>query len=372
MMKPILLHVFPSLAVGGQQTRFAIIANRLGKEFRHRLVSLDGQEAAVGLLDPGLDYALLPVRADAANPIERLRRIVKINAAAGADVLITYNWGAIEWAIVNRIFFRKPHIHLEDGFGADEAERQKLRRVVTRRLVLSQSTVVVPSRNLQLIARSHWRLTPQRVIYIPNGIDPDRFDDIPTSGEPFFQRRTEECVIGSFSPLRREKNIERLLAAFAEVIKVWSRPTRLVICGDGPERARLDELSRRLGVADQVTFAGHVPKAEAVMGAFDLLAMTSNTEQMPYTVLEGMAARLPVLATAVGDIAIMVSEENRPYIVPRDDQSRLVAALTRLCGDEGLRRRLGETNRVRVKQAFRIAPMADRFHQILIDATASR
>ena len=368
LMPPVLLHVFPTLAVGGQQTRFATIANHFGGDFRHRLISLDGQDAAIALLHSGIDYVLLPAPAQSAKPLARLRGIAAVTARAGADLLVTYNWGAIEWAIVNRIRFRRPHVHLEDGFGPDEADGQLGRRVLTRRLTLSKSTVVVPSRNLAEIARTQWRLDPKRVVYIPNGIDPRRFDGIPAGGAPFFDRRAEECVIGSFSPLRREKNLGRLLEAFAEVVATSSGSIRLVICGDGPERPGLGDLADRLGVADRITFTGHVPKPEAVMGAFDLFAMTSDTEQMPYAVVEAMAARLPVLATAVGDIATMVGDENRPFIIARDDQRHLVAALARLCGDQALRRRLGNANRVRVEQSFCIAPMADAFRQILIDA----
>jgi glycosyltransferase involved in cell wall biosynthesis len=367
---PVLLHVFPSFEVGGQQTRFATIANQLGAAFRHRLISLNGRDAAVSLLDPSLYYALLPTPPHIANPIERIRRIISLNADAGADVLITYNWGAIDWAIANRVVSSRPHIHLEDGFGPDEANRQKIRRVLTRRFALSRSTVVVPSRNLAKIAHSHWRLESKRVAYIPNGIDPLRFDGIPVSGLPFFDRRAGGCVIGSFSPLRQEKNLGRLLEAFAKIRSRSSYSIFLVICGDGPERPGLTELAQRLGVADRVTFTGHVPKAEAVMGAFDLFAMTSDTEQMPYAVLEAMAARLPVVATAVGDIALMVSAENQPFIVARDDKCRLVESLVLLCTDEGLRRRVGQANRVRVEQRFRIAPMADAFHRILLGATA--
>jgi glycosyltransferase involved in cell wall biosynthesis len=370
LIPPVLLHVFPTLSVGGQQTRFAIIANELGRAFRHRLISLDGRDDAIALLHKGLDYVLLPTPARNANPIDRLREMVAVNSRLGADLLITYNWGAIEWGIVNRIRFGLPHIHLEDGFGPDESDGQKMRRVLTRRLALSKSTVVVPSRNLAEIARTHWRLEPNRVAYIPNGIDALRFDDIPTSGAPFFERHAGECVIGSFSPLRREKNLGRLLEAFAAVIAASPCPIRLVICGDGPERPGLGKLAQRLGIADRITFTGHVPKPEAVMGAFDLFAMTSDTEQMPYAVLEAMAARLPVLATEVGDIAMMVGEENRPFIVGRNDQRRLVTALQRFCSDQGLRRRLGLANRVRVEQSFRIAPMVDAFHRILVNAAA--
>jgi L-malate glycosyltransferase len=370
-MAAVLLHVFPSLAVGGQQTRFATIANRFGRSFHHRLVSLDGRDSATALLARDLDYALLPAPSHRANSIGRWRAIVAAPAWVGADLLLTYNWGAIEWAIVNRCRFRLPHIHLEDGFGPDETDRQKWRRIMTRRVALPRSTVVVPSHGLVEIARSNWRLAPERVFYIPNGIDPPRFDGVAATGLPFFERRIGECVIGSFSPLRQEKNLGRLLEAFAQVAAASPTPLRLVICGEGPERAALGELSRRLGVADRTIFTGHIAKPEAIMTAFDLFAITSDTEQMPYAVLEAMAARLPVVATAVGDIAAMVAESNRPFIVARDDRNGLIAALARLSGDSELRQRLGRDNRVRVEESFAIAPMAAAFYEILTEALAA-
>src|SRR5579884_3881124 len=96
---PKLLHVFPSFSIGGQQTRFATIANRLGRRFRHLVISLDGRQQAAALLDRDLDFTLLPL--PAMRPIARLRRIVQMSGETSADALITYNWGATEWAMVN-------------------------------------------------------------------------------------------------------------------------------------------------------------------------------------------------------------------------------------------------------------------------------
>jgi glycosyltransferase involved in cell wall biosynthesis len=364
---PKLLHVFPSFSIGGQQTRFATIANRLGRGFRHLLISLDGRQEAMTLLDRDLDCALLPL--PPAAPLARLRRIARVSKEAAADALITYNWGASEWAAVNRVWLGRPHIHFEDGFGADEADRQKRRRIWMRSVFLRRSALVVPSRKLAAIAVDLWRLDPRRVHYIPNGIDPARFDALGRTGEPFFSRRDGECIIGSFSPLRREKNIARLLQAFARIAD-GQLPARLIICGEGPERAGLEALAARLNIAARVTFTGHVPRSEAVMGAFDVLAITSDTEQMPYAVLEAMAARLPVLATDVGDIALMVAEDNRPFVVPREDPDRLARALATLCTDEGLRRRLGRDNRRRVEEVFRIDAMVEAFHRVLCAAIA--
>jgi glycosyltransferase involved in cell wall biosynthesis len=370
-MPTTLLHVFPTFAIGGQQTRFATIANRLGPAIRHRLISLDGRAEAAALLDRTLDFDLLSFPSHNVSILRRLRTIAKVSAEVHADILVTYNWGAMEWAFVNRWSRARPHIHLEDGFGLDEADRQKPHRVLARRLTLQRSTLLVPSRNLAEIACTHWKLRPQNVTYIPNGIDPGRFDRLPTDGNPHFQCVPATCTIGSFSPLRPEKNIRRLLEAFAELAKSHSA-IRLVICGDGPERNYLQEFAKGLGIAEAVDFVGHVKSPETVMGQFDLFAMTSDTEQMPYAVLEAMAASRAIVATAVGDIPTMVAEENRPFIVRRDDRQQLVNALAQLSQDASLRRRLGRANRRRVERSFPIEQMADAFQRTIVSLISSR
>src|SRR5207248_9209241 len=100
-MPPTLLHVCPTFAVGGQQTRLATIANRLGQQFRHRLVSLDGRYEAVDLLDPILDFTIVQVE----TPVRDLRNILKLNTRIDADILVTYNWGSIDWVISNSFIF---------------------------------------------------------------------------------------------------------------------------------------------------------------------------------------------------------------------------------------------------------------------------
>jgi L-malate glycosyltransferase len=363
-MTATLLHVFSSLAVGGQQTRFATVANRLGSAFRHRLISLDGNTAAAALLDPSVDYAVLPAPRQTGNLLVRLWHIGAFARTLTADALITYNWGAIEWALANWLFLHRPHIHLEDGFGREEADRQIWRRVMLRRLALRRSRLIVPSRKLVEIAQTVWRLDPEHISYIPNGIDPARFDGLAVTGQPFFERFGGECIVGSFSPLRAEKNIGRLLHAFAALLPARKAAVRLVICGDGPERAALVELARSLGIAERVSFVGHVPKPEAVMGAFDIFVMTSDTEQMPYAVIEAMAARRLVLSTDVGDIATIVAEQNRPFVVPRDDPDAFAAALARLTTDDELCRRIGLANREKVERDYAIPPMVDAFRRI--------
>src|SRR5438309_11790976 len=83
------------------------------------------------------------------------------------DLLVTYNWGAMEWAAAD-LFARIPHLHIEDGFGPEEIAEQLPRRVLFRRLVLNRrSTVVLPSRTLMAIATDIWKIAAERRIFIP-------------------------------------------------------------------------------------------------------------------------------------------------------------------------------------------------------------
>ncbi len=92
----------------------------------------------------------------------------------GPDLLVTSNWGSIEWALA-RIGTGVPHLHLEDGFGPEERAHQLPRRVMARRLLLRQATVVLPSCLLWRVATETWRLPRSNIRLLPNGIDVARF-----------------------------------------------------------------------------------------------------------------------------------------------------------------------------------------------------
>ena len=119
-------------------------------------------------------------------------------------------------------------------------------------------------------------------------------------------------VIGTVAALREEKDLGRLIRAFA--ITSSQTPARLVIVGDGPERAGLEQLVARLDVGDRVSFTGHRDDTPSLYSGFDLFALTSDTEQMPMSVIEAMASGLPVVSTDVGDVRAMLAPENAGFI----------------------------------------------------------
>jgi glycosyltransferase involved in cell wall biosynthesis len=326
------------------------VINHFGKRFRHTVIALDNNFEAANGFASDLDLVLLPPRHLKRGTLHTVFESALVLRNLRADLLITYNWGAIEWAMANRLWLTSRHIHFEAGFSQREADWQVPRRVLFRRWALARSVlVVVPSRLLEDLARRVWRLPGDRVLYVPNGVDVARFSSSARDPTPWFARRPDELVIGTVAPLRPEKNVGRLLRVFATFDR--SITLRLVIAGDGTERPGLERLARELGIADRVVFTGTVAP-EAVLGAFDIFALSSDTEQMPNALLEAMAASRAVAAVNVGDVKNIVSEENRDFIVARDDGPAFAAAIMHLLQNPEKRRVLGVKNRERVATAF--------------------
>lgn len=350
-----LLHVFPSFGIGGLPLRMARIINHFGPRLRHTIVALDENFAAARSFAGDLDLALLPLGERRSGTIRAICAGISLLRRLRPDLLITYNWGAIEWAMANRLYPFARQLHFEAGFGKEEADTQIRRRVLFRRWALARAgTVVVPSHGLDDLARRVWRLPPERVAYVPNGVDVERFTDPPRDLVPGFTRRPGELVVGTVAPLRPEKNIGRLLRAFADLEDPphdGPLTARLIVAGEGTERPALVRLAAELGLAERVVFTGQIA-AEAVLGTFDVFALSSDTEQMPNALLEAMAASRAVAAVDVGDVKGMVSVANHEFVVPRDDSRALTGAMTRLLGDPAKRAELGCDNRRRAVEMF--------------------
>jgi glycosyltransferase involved in cell wall biosynthesis len=344
---PVVVHIFPTFAVGGAQVRFAAIANHFGLAFRHIVVSLDGNLACQERLRPDLDVTFPTVAAGKNAMLSNVWRFRKRLRDWRPDVLVTCNWGAIEFALANILPVTR-HLHVVDGFGPEERTTQIPRRVLVRRIALSRTPVVLPSRNLVRIATEVWKLPPKVIRYVPNGIDLARFAMDGT------RRGSAEPVIGTVAALREEKNISRLLRAFAALLSGRLVPglvPRLVIVGDGPERPALEALAACLGVSERVRFAGHHQDTVAFYAQFDVFALSSDTEQMPLSVIEAMASGLPVVSTDVGDVRLMVAGENLPHITRLDDAA-MAAALAALVGDPAARRQIGHANLLKARRDF--------------------
>ena len=361
-----LLSVFAGFGVGGQQVRFTTIANRLGRSWRHAIVAMNGDVSCRERLDSSLDVSFPDLRTGTdprlgGNPVGLHRRLRAALRALQPQTLLTHNWGTIDWALANR--FPRPlvaHVHAEDGFGPEEAQRQLRRRVWARRVALQRSVVILPSQTLHRLAEQTWRLRPATLRHVPNGIDLQRFGGVRLDRPAEWPLAAGGVVVGTVAALRPEKNLPRLLHAAAQ----QPEDIRLVIVGDGPDRAALERLAATLLPPGHVVFTGHRADPSSSYRHMDIFALSSDTEQMPLSLLEAMASGLPVVSTAVGDVGVMLAPANRPFAVPLDEAA-LADALARMAADPALRARLGADNRARAASCYDQASMVESWARLL-------
>jgi L-malate glycosyltransferase len=343
-----ILHAHSSFSLGGKEARAVRLMNAFGGGVEHTILSAVPQALdARAAIDAGVAARFPDDRPSLAGPpsLSRLRALARY--ARRFDLVLTYNWGAFDMVMARRLFGGPPLVHHEDGFNADEAERLNRKRNLYRRVGLPAAhRLVVPSQRLETIARTVWK--QRHVARIPNGIPVKRFAQA-GAAIPGFARRESEVVIGTAAGLRAVKNLPRLVRA---VDALGERPVRLIIVGQGPERNVIEAEADRLGISDRLLMPGFLARPQEWIGAFDIFALSSHSEQFPISLVEAMAAGLPVVATAVGDIPNMVAEENRALVVPPSDEAAFAKALARLADDAALRHALGEANRRKARAAF--------------------
>lgn len=344
-----ILHCHSTFALGGKEARAVRLMNAFGDAATHTILSATDDLAACDAIDPGVavDFPTDAPSLTGKPAPGRYRQLASY--MHNFDLVLTYNWGSMDAVGARRMFPKgvPPLIHHEDGFNADEAQRLNWKRNAFRRLMLpAADALVVPSVMLEGIARNAWR-QGARVQRIANGIDIARYAGPPAAGSiPGFVRREGDVIVGTIAGLRAVKNLPRLVRAVA----AQAPQVRLVIVGEGPERATIMAEAERCGVLDRVFLAGFLANPHNYAGHFDIFALSSDSEQAPISLIEAMAAGLPVASMDVGDVFNMVAPANREYVAPTEGY--LVWALSKLSGDAELRASLGAANRAHAAAHF--------------------
>ena len=362
MPAPHILHLHSAFDLGGKEARAVRLMNMWGDRARHTIVS--GVPTALGAraaIAKGVKYEI----AQDPPPLTGKPSVKRYEAIADYmrrfDLVLTYNWGAIDGVMAKRVFGKgmPPVIHHEDGFNEDEATGLKVERNMYRRLALPAAhALVVPSRGLDRIAIETWKQPRARVHHIVNGVPTMLYAGRPDpKAIPGFVRNEREVVIGALAGLRAVKDLPLLVRACGGL----SGRFRLVIVGEGPEREAIRQAADAMGIADRLVMPGFLDRPHRYMGLFDLLALSSRSEQFPISVVEAMAAGLPVASVPVGDVPAMLAPENTALVASHIHEVPLRDALQKLVADPDLRARVGAANRARARAEYDEALMIRRY-----------
>lgn len=338
-----ILHAHSTFSLGGKEARAVRLMNAFGDAAHHTILSGTGQFGAREAIEPGIsvDFPTSAPSLQGRPGLGRYRALARY--MRGFDLVLTYNWGAMDAVAARRLLGGSPLIHAEDGFNDDEAAGQKRSRILFRRLMLKGAhRLVVPSETLERIALDVWRQPAGRVTRIGNGIPTQVYGSAEVRPIAGLSRAPGDIVVGTVAGLRKVKNLKRLVRVFSRAV---SGNAKLVIVGEGPEREAVEAEAIAWGVESSLVMPGFLPEPHRYLGNFDIFALTSDSEQFPISLVEAMAAGLPCVATRVGDVAEMLPSGN--VLADPSDEEALAAGLAELMGSPERRSEIGAANRAK-------------------------
>jgi glycosyltransferase involved in cell wall biosynthesis len=343
------LHVITSLTVGGAERLVVSAAARLP---RGRFDSAICCFAARGPLAADAEAAGVPIWCldefpGVGHPLAFVR-LLRLIRGFRPDIVHTHLQSPNLYGRLAAVLAGVPRIAATEHnvYGAKAARYVGVERALAKRT----HALIAVSNEVRGFLAAQLKIAPSAIRVIRNGVAPatvsaDRAAD--------FRRMAGGGAgtrIGVVASLTRKKGHDVLLEALARL------PDRddvhVLVAGDGPERAALEQLARSLGLGGRVHFLGNVANPADVLAASDLFVLPSRIEGLPLALLEAMQAGKAVVATAVGGVAEAVADGRSGLLVPPESPDALATAIGRLLVSPPLREQLGAAARETVSRGF--------------------
>jgi glycosyltransferase involved in cell wall biosynthesis len=360
---PVVVHVVLSLGPGGTEQLVVALCARAGARYRPVVCCLD-EPGSWGLELQRRGMPLLALRRTPGFHPSLGYRIARFAASHGATVLHCHHYSPFVYGRVASLVSPGLKMVFTEHGRYDDGPPLRKRQLVNPVLARVPGPIYAVSAAL----REHMLregFPARRVGVIHNGIDPGplprEFDR--RRARKALGARGDELLIGTAARLDRVKDLPTLIAAFA-ALREEQPNARLVIAGEGSERARLEGEIANRGLSGAVSLLGHRDDVRALLPGLDLYVNSSISEGISVTILEAMAAALPVVATRVGGTPEVVADGSNGLLVPARSPRHLALVLRGLARHPAARQALGRAARRTVERDFHIDTMIDRYTNI--------
>lgn len=346
-----ILHVISSGGMYGAEAVILNLSRTLNRTGHTSMLGIFSNSANPNLqlhecaLAEGIESHLISCRGQIDRTVPASIRA--LSASTGADVLHAHGYKADVYAYLAlrgspTALVSTCHNWLDDN------RIVRLYGFLDRRVLRNYQAVVAVSEEVrQRLAGSG--VPAGNIHFIRNGIDLRPFDAaVPSLRDP---SAPGALLVGWVGRLSREKGPDLFIQAAAKVHSEFP-DAQFILVGEGPDRAELETLIEKLGLNARIHLAGRRSDMPAVYASFNLMVSSSRREGLPMAILEGMASRLPWIATDVGDVATIVQNGRTGVLVPSEDPARLADALATLLRHPETRTRLGENARRLVETEF--------------------
>lgn len=362
MTPPRVLQVVLSLDPGGTERLVLDLVRRLNSSVPMAVCCLDEAGAWAGALaDEGISVTALG-RRPGFHPALGLG-VARAAAAHRATLMHAHHYTPFVYSALARV--RRPAVKAvftEHGRLSDAGPSPRRRWANQAFRHLATSVFTVSNDVKQHLVDEGFRPAQIEVIY--NGIDVGDAPDAMMRAAVRQELGVDDAamVIGTVARLDPVKDLDTLVRALA---LLRTKNVLLLIVGDGPRRAELARLATDLDVAPRVRFLGHREDARRCLAGCDVYVNSSISEGVSLTILEAMAAGLPVIATRVGGTPEVI-DHSCGLLVEARDPAALADGLDRLFQDAAARRRLGDRARHVVVERFGLDAMVERYRQVYV------
>jgi glycosyltransferase involved in cell wall biosynthesis len=344
------LHLIHSSAFGGGPAMVELLCSQLHHHgFDMSLVSSGEGELPTRLSAEGIDVVALPL-ATKGSFVRHLPRLARVIRKKKPDLVHLHGHFAASLGQFAVLAAGRPKTIYSAQWPAyldDVDTYSRLRNWIAEWMScrLANRVVAVSEHDRQTLIRRRL-CAPSKLTLIYNAYDPARF-----AGDVNGGPAANENILGFVGRLVDQKGCDVLIEAMPKVLAHHPH-TRLRVVGDGPDRARLEALSRRLDVARAVDFVGYRPTSAALLADVDIVVVPSRYEPFGIVAVEAMASGRPVVASAVGGLAEIVDGGKTGLLVPPGDPDRLAGALTQLLDQPDARLSMGRAAKQRVAERF--------------------
>jgi len=352
------VHVLPNLSTGGMER---LLIEMLRHTDRSRVASRVLCIGAEGTL--ACEAVALGVPVDALNLATGRHPRLPFTLAAyfrrhEIDVIHTHGpYAHLYSALATRLAGRTPLVHTKHGFLWCPTRRRVLQNRLANRL---SSRVIAVSGDLRDRSQSSERIASGKIQLVYNGIDTARF--LPP--RPVDTDRLSTIVM--VARLSREKDFESLFRAML-LLKQRNLKCRLKVVGDGELRDELPKWRDDLGITDVVNLLGNREDIDVLLAEARVFVLSTNTEGLSISLLEAMAASLPVVATAVGGNPEVVVDGQTGFLVPPKSPGVLADKLAWLIEHPSEAAAMGRAGRERVERHFDVRQTVREYEQIYLD-----
>jgi sugar transferase (PEP-CTERM/EpsH1 system associated) len=372
------MHVVDRLEIAGMEYGVIKVVNALDRaRFAPAICCLRAASAdARGLLRPdvpvhelhrapGRNYMLVP-------------RLASLLREESVDVVHSHNWATFLYtALASRLASTPWRIHGEHGRETEAPPRSMRRRIAEKTLARCFHHLTAVSRHIADDLVENWGVSSSRVTYVPNGVDLARFGTLVKDGAVRSELGVppDAPLLGSIGRFRPVKDYPTLVSAFATVRSRFPSAV-LVIVGAAPGSDGARDLERARDESglprESLLLLERRHDIPAFLSSLDVYVNSSIYEGMSNTILEAMACRLPVVATAVGGNPDLVEDGVTGWLAPSRDAAALADRIVRLLEDPARARAMGAAGRSRIEERHSYASMIGTYASLYATAGSLR